>query len=355
MFSSWSRVCVCSLLLLGPAAGQAAESVVPGTLERPALRGSSGPEGSARDPGLRGAVAPESEAAIPPSTSAPPSERGDQSGTVTWSIFGFTSGADVGYRGDKTLYSDSYGYLGRGWRDFRGVDTSVGLSYSLTDNLNVYAAASTGAAQSRGNRDFRIDDLDLRGALEGSPFLDRSSSLGLSAAIKYQLLKRDQGRVGLAFEAAPYWQRAEEPGAIRRQTFGAEFTVLADAALVPGELYGAINVSYAPEVSDFSGLESVRNSYLTTALALSARVAPGVFLGSELRYARTYEGAGLGTLLGEALYLGPTIYIAIAKRGYIGAAWSVQVAGHSSDQPWRSRDLTNYERHRLRIKTGIFF
>jgi hypothetical protein len=40
-------------------------------------------------------------------------------------------------------------------------------------------------------------------------------------------------------------------------------------------------------------------------------VAPGLFLSAEPHYMRAYDGAALNSYVGNALFIGPTLYYAV--------------------------------------------
>jgi hypothetical protein len=72
----------------------------------------------------------------------------------------------------------------------------------------------------------------------------------------------------------------------------------------------------------------------------------------EARYLREYEGLALDRFAGHALYVGPTVSAKLPGGYWLLAAWSTQVAGRSIEQPG-PLDLTNFERHQVRLKFGF--
>jgi hypothetical protein len=48
------------------------------------------------------------------------------------------------------------------------------------------------------------------------------------------------------------------------------------------------------------------------------------------------------------------LFARLGANGWISAAWNVQVAGHEAGAPGRL-DLTNFERHQVRLKVGMEF
>ncbi len=45
-----------------------------------------------------------------------------------------------------------------------------------------------------------------------------------------------------------------------------------------------------------------------------------IFVGAEARYLRRYDGLGLDTFAGHAMFLGPTVYVRLSERWWVGAA-----------------------------------
>jgi len=79
-----------------------------------------------------------------------------------------------------------------------------------------------------------------------------------------------------------------------------------------------------------------------------------VVVGAEARYLRSYDGLGLDTHTGEALFVGPTFYAKFAERVWMSAAWNVQVAGRAVNDP-AVLDLVNFERHQAKLRFGYNF
>jgi hypothetical protein len=155
--------------------------------------------------------------------------------------------------------------------------------------------------------------------------------------------------------AEPHWARVDEVGGEPVNKFAIELTVAADKELIKDKLFGAINLIYEPEwVRVTATGETERESTLGVSFAAMAQVMPSVFLGGELRYLRKYEGAALNTFAGEALFLGPALFINVNDRLALAAAFSTQIAGRPADTP-AALDLQNFERHRARLKAIFNF
>lgn len=132
---------------------------------------------------------------------------------------------------------------------------------------------------------------------------------------------------------------------------------------MPDRVFGAFNISYEPEwahvhaVDDDTGefVDWERESGLELSSALSGQVADGVFLGAESRFLVAGEGLAFDEVAGHALFVGPTFAWQFAERASLKAAWSVQVAGESDDDPGDDLDLANFEEHQALLQFGLEF
>src|SRR5262249_27715969 len=98
----------------------------------------------------------------------------------------------------------------------------------------------------------------------------------------------------------------------------------------------------------------LRQAAIGVATALMGQDCPGLFVGTEARYLRCYEGLGLDKFEGHGFFVGPTIYAKLSERSWILFAWNVQIAGRSVDDPVPF-DLKNFERHQATFKFGLTF
>ena len=87
---------------------------------------------------------------------------------------------------------------------------------------------------------------------------------------------------------------------------------------------------------------------------MAYRIAPKVTLGGELQYYRTFDGLGMQTFAGNALYIGPTLHIQFSGKMMLAAAFSTQTSGHAAGEG-RSLDLTNFQRNLANLKFEIEF
>jgi len=291
-------------------------------------------DGKAPAPPQGGAVA---HAAQPAGGKSEPKQK---HGINTWTIFGFTEGSDTDVAGGKSLYNQTDGRLARANAGYWALETTFGVSYSPDDRTNLFVEGSGG-------------DEVVPNALRGS-LVDDGSSIhaGADVGIKYQMLDRQHSAVGLAFQAEPYYTRNALAGGAATHAVGSEFRLLADTEFMPQTLFGAVNFAYTPEISTGSSGDT---STLEASAAIAGRAFDGIFLGAETRYLDKYGGLFFAQPLGWALYVGPTLYVAIADAGYFGIAWSHQLVGRAAATPGASLELSNFERNQIRVKAGFYF
>ena len=98
-----------------------------------------------------------------------------------------------------------------------------------------------------------------------------------------------------------------------------------------------------------------RESTLGVSGAIAGAVAPGLFLGAEIRYLSQFEGSFLNRFEGNALFVGPTVSARFLPRAIFQATLSAQVAGHSIDEPNRRLDLVNFEHYQARARLIVEF
>jgi hypothetical protein len=260
----------------------------------------------------------------------------------TESIFGFTEGSDVGIKGEWSLFHDSMIRAGRLAPGHAAWDGSTGLGYSVTDRMVISLAALTSFERTAAD------------AVPAEIGLTDSRGVGILPSLKYQLFRRNEAPAGIAVQISPFWQRvASSPTGY--EIFGSEFRLILDRALVPERWFAALNLIYLPQRNAFGDGSLEREATVEVSGAVSRRLSGDLFVGAEIRYLNKFHSYGLDEWAGSALYLGPTVYAEIGKNGYVGAAWSVQVAGRSNIAATRYFDLDNFERHQLRLKAGVSF
>jgi len=256
-------------------------------------------------------------------------------------LFGFLTGTDIGEAGEKEIENTTVGRFGKGSGSYRAFSHALALEYVPVENLRLEMGAIGGYHAISG-----VSDLDD---------LRRAGFQGLSLEIRYRLLARERAAFGLTLLAEPHWARIDETSGQQARQYGADFAVLIDKELVPNRIVAAFNVLYAPEAaqSRVTGAWS-HDATFGVGAGLMAQMWPGFFVGGEARYLRAYESLGLNGFAGHALFVGPNIFFKPAERWRVTATWAVQVAGHAVDDSG-PLDLTNFERHQIRLRIGYEF
>ena len=88
--------------------------------------------------------------------------------------------------------------------------------------------------------------------------------------------------------------------------------------------------------------------------ALSLRIASNVVVGGEVWYLRHYDAANLTAFTGDAVMLGPTLYVQFTPKMFMTAAWNTQVWGREVGNAV-SLNLAEFQRNRARLKFAVEF
>jgi len=254
-------------------------------------------------------------------------------------IFGFTSGADVGELGEREIeHQTSAQWSKRGGR-YMALTDQLRYEHSPLPNFRFEIGAA-------------VAHYDIAGV---SGFADRNNAAfnGIQTEFRYRLLDRAQNPFALTVVVEPHWNRREEVTGIPVANYGGEVTVVLDREIVRNWLFGAVNVTYDPEMtsSELTGGWE-RESGLAFAGSLTAQVSPGKFIGIEARYLRKY--IGLDALAGEAFFVGPNAFVRLSNSLAISGAWSAQVAGRSNNQ-FAPLDLIKFTRHQALLRVEYNF
>lgn len=260
-------------------------------------------------------------------------------------VFGFTEGSGIGLEGEKEFSPETVTRFGKRDGRYRAGETK--LEYEFTPNQYVQFELGPMIA---GHSIKNVTDLDDRNQLAFS---------GLFGEIRYLLLDRGPSSpLAITLSAEPEWHRIDETGGARVKNFGLELKVNADLELVKNRLYLGGNLLYEPEATrdpDGVGAGWVKESTGGVSGALSYRIIPSVFVGAEVWYLRHYDGTWFNSFTGDAVFVGPTIYVQISRKVFITAAWNTQVWGRETDDPGASLNLAEFSRHRAKLKLAVEF
>jgi hypothetical protein len=237
----------------------------------------------------------------------------DQERVDTEFIFGFTAGADVGEVGERELEHQTAAQ----WEKRDG-------SYAAgSDQLRFEASPVP---------DFRFEigapvaHYNISG-VSGLDDRNQGAFNGVVTEFRYRLFNRDNAGFSLTLGAEPHWSRTDEVSGELVNNYGGELSVALDKELIKNRVFGALNLVYAPETS-WSGITGIweRDSTLAFSAAVTTQISSGLFVGAEARFLRKYDGIGLDSLLGQAVFVGPTAFFRLSRSFAISGAWAC--SGH---------------------------
>jgi hypothetical protein len=267
--------------------------------------------------------------------------RGHAGEVDTEHMFGFMIGSDVGDVGEREIHSKTTARISKASGAYKAIEQAVELELVPVKNFRL-ELGGTFASHNINN-------------VTGFSDAHQVDFQGISAEFRHRFLDRETAPFGLTFGAETHTDRIDENTAARVQSYGSEFVLAFDRELVPDRVVAAFNLLYQPEWTRFATSGTTqRESTIGAAAALMIRVVPGVFIGGEGRYLRRYEGINLGELAGDALFMGPTMFVKLSERSRLTAAWSFQVSGRSIEAAG-TLNLADFERHQARLIFGVNF
>lgn len=262
-------------------------------------------------------------------------------GIDTEHLFGFTEGSDITPLGERELESESTGRFGKRGGRYRAIDSALTVKVPLTETVR-FAPGLTFAQYH----------------IKGVPGLDEAKLLDLGGGFvetRAKLLDRRRAPFGLTLNTVSGVSRLDSATGIGARGFSTEAGLLMDRELIPGELVAAVNVVYGFSRAQLDGHHMHQHlSGFEVSGALAQNFGPGFFVGMEARYLRSYAGLGLDSLLGQAVFIGPTLYKELGHGTWISVAWGAQVTGREVGTP-HPLDLANFDRHQARLRLGCHF
>src|SRR6266481_9641109 len=251
-------------------------------------------------------------------------------------IFGFTLGSGIGLEGEKEVTVDAIGRFGKRDGSYAASETK----YEFEFTPNQFIQIEFGALGSTHN-------------ISGVTGLDDRNQAALSggfAEFRYLAIERTSNNplaVTLAIE--PTIRRIDETTGERVRNFEFETAINADLELMRNRLFAGFNLLYEPEVTRTAMGDTLREAKFGGSAALSLRIASNIVVGGEVWYLRHYDSPALTAFTGDAVMLGPTLYIAFTPKMFMTAAWNTQVWGREVGNPV-SLNLAEFQRNRARLK-----
>ncbi len=194
--------------------------------------------------------------------------------------------------------------------------------------------------------------------IAGVSGLDDRRQLALSGAFaefRYLALERTSNNpLAITIAVEPTLRRIDETSGERVRNFEFETTINADLELLKNRLFAGFNLLYEPEITHTVADETFWESKFGGSAALSLRIASNIVVGGEVWYLRHYDSAGLSNFTGDAIMVGPTLFVRFTPKTFMTAAWNTQVHGREVGNPV-SLNLAEFQRNRAKVKFAVEF
>jgi hypothetical protein len=256
-------------------------------------------------------------------------------------IFGFTTGSGIGLEGEKEVTIDTIGRFGKRDGHYAATETKYEFEFTPSQFIQIEFGA-LGSTHHIGG----VTDLDDRSQIALG---------GAFAELRYLAIERTSNNpLSVTLAVEPTVRRIDETSGERVRNFEFETTVNADLELLRNRLFAGVNLLYEPEVTQTVTGDTQREATFGGSAALSLRVASNVVLGGEVWYLRHYDAANLTAFTGDAVMLGPSLYIRFTPKMFMTAAWNTQVWGREVGNPV-SLNLSEFQRNRAKLKFALEF
>jgi hypothetical protein len=276
--------------------------------------------------------------------------RADDADPSTWReletkyLFGFTSGSGIGKEGEKEIAVVSVGRFGKRDGSYASSETLTEFEYTPTQFIQIEFGALVSSH-----------------AISGVTGLTDRNQIALSGAVvevRYLAIERTASwPLSVTLSLEPSWRRYSSNSGDPESSFEVEFKLNADLELVKNRLYAGFNMLYEPEYTRTPMGEIERESKLGLSGALAVRLMPNVVVGAEGWYLRHHDSLTFAGFTGDAVFVGPTLYVKLSKKAAISAAWNTQVWGREAGAGPNlgSLNLADFQRHRARLRLGVEF
>jgi hypothetical protein len=252
-------------------------------------------------------------------------------------IFGFTTGSGIGLEGEKEFTVESLGRFGKRDGSYAATETKYEFEFTPSQFIQIEFGALGSTHNISG-----VTGLDDR---------NQAALAGGFAEFRYLAIERTSNNpLSVTLAVEPTVRRIDETSGERVRNFEFETTVNADLELMRNRLYAGFNLLYEPEVTQtVIGGDTQREAAFGGSAALSVRVVSNVLIGGEVWYLRHYDAANLTSFTGDAVMLGPSLYVQFTPKIFMVAAWNTQVWGREIGNPV-SLNLAEFQRNRAKLK-----
>jgi Putative MetA-pathway of phenol degradation len=252
----------------------------------------------------------------------------------TKNLFGFLEGADIGEKGDRSLEFETTGSFGEAQGLYRSIEQEFIFENALTNSFGLELGA-------------HVLGQDIRGAPDLPDFVG-VNFMGVSAEFRYMVMHRTADvPIQVTLTVQPEYNSITEAGR-QANDVTATFRAIADVISSDRRLYGAVNLTYAPDASRLPGQLWNDVAVLSASAALSYRLTPPLMFGAEADYDRAYGGLVPRGFEGQAFYLGPTFHYQINEKIDLSAAFLAQ-------SPFGRLDFDEFPRQLAKLRLEVDF
>jgi Putative MetA-pathway of phenol degradation len=252
----------------------------------------------------------------------------------TKNLFGFLEGADVGEKGDRSLEFETTGSFGEAQGLYRSIEQEFIFENALTNSFGLELGA-------------HVLGQNIRGAPDLPDFVG-VNFMGVSAEFRYVVMHRTADvPIQVTLTVQPEYNSIAEAGR-QANDVTATFRAIADVISSDRRLYGAVNLTYAPDASRLPGQLWNDVAVLSASAALSYRLTPPLMFGAEADYDRAYGGLVPRGFEGQAFYLGPTFHYQINEKVDLSAAFLAQ-------SPFGRLDFDEFPRQIAKLRLEVDF
>jgi hypothetical protein len=256
-------------------------------------------------------------------------------------IFGFTLGSGIGLEGEKEVSVESTGRFGKREGSYAATETKYEYEFTPNQFIQIEFGALGSTHDIHG-----VADLDDRSQIALG---------GAFAEFRYLALERTSNNpLAVTLAVEPTIRRIDETSGERVKNYELETTVNADLEILRNRLYAGFNLLYEPEFTKPALGESFHEATTGASAALSFRAVSNVVFGAEVWYLRHYDAANLTAFTGDAILLGPTLFIQFTPKSFMTAVWNTQVWGREVGSPV-ALNLSEFQRNRVRLRFAYEF
>src|ERR1019366_8800722 len=256
-------------------------------------------------------------------------------------IFGYSTGSGIGLEGEKEFTVETLGRFGKRDGHYAATETKYEFEFTPSQFIQI----EFGALGSTHN-------------IGGVTSLDDRSQVALGGAfaeLRYLAIERTSNNpLSVTLAVEPTVRRIDETSGERVRNFEFETTVNANLELMKNRLFAGFNLLYEPEVTQTAIGDTQREATFGGSAALSLRIVSSVVVGGEVWYLRHYDAANLTAFTGDAVMLGPSLYVQFTPKMFMTAAWNTQVWGREVGNPV-SLNLSEFQRNRAKLKFAYEF